>query len=130
MSTLLGLRPNGAHRRTPSAWQQLTEALAEAVAQVADLGRQLAAEREQRRHADALMGQLIQARLLADARATAAENQAAADRKRAVRAQDVIHELRRQLAGPTPMANTVEMPLPRVVPLGSPLWREHTGMAS
>ena len=130
MSTLLGLRPNGAHRRTPSAWQHLTEALADAVAQVADLGRQLAAEREQRRHADALMGHLVEARQLADARAHAAETQAAADRKRAARAQDIIRDLRRQLAGPTPMADTVEMPLPRVVPLGSPLWREHAGMAS
>jgi hypothetical protein len=130
MSTLLGLRANGAHRRTHAVWQHLTEALADAVAQVADLGRQLAAEREQRRHADALMGRLVESRQLAEDRAEAAEKQAAAERERAVRAGDVIRDLRRQLAEPAPMADTVEMPLPRVVSLGSPLWREHAGMAS
>jgi len=118
MSTVLfRSRPAGTHRRTPAAWQQLTDALAAAVSAVTDTARQLAEERTLRGHADTLMGQLVQQRDEAVARATAAEQSLAVEQRRGVEATEVIRDLRRQLDHPGGASETTEIPMPLVMPL-------------
>ena len=119
MSAVLGFRarPTGAHRRTSASWQHLTDALAAAVTAAADTARQLADERTQRGHADALMGQLVQQRDEATARATAAEELLAVEQQRRAQAAAVIRDLRQRLDRPHGASDTMEMPMPLVMPL-------------
>jgi len=115
-------RPAGAHRRTPNAWQDMAASLGIAEATVrqltsklADALRALAAERELRAHADALMGRLVAERDAANSRATVAE-------ARAEQASDLVAALRLDLAGPTPHTSTLDtQQLPVVTPDVVPL---------
>ncbi len=126
---LLWSRPTGAHRRTAAGWARLTTALATATQASTDLAQQLAEERGQRALADDLMGQIVEHRLAAEARAAACEQALAAERERTARATDVITYLRRQLARPRGESETTEIPMSLVVPLWESAARQDTTAA-